>query len=163
MKEIERKFLLKEDYKITDLLWVKKELISDYYIKSGIRIRNKSEDVEESDLWFVTIKSEGQIERDEVEVPIMCKPTFIDIPVLKKVRITIPFQKHNFEVNMFADILYRGKQLILIEIELKDKNEEINLPEWVGEEVTDDERFYGSALANFLKYKDFSIKESITN
>lgn len=153
MKEIERKFLLKEGYKITDLLYVNKQQIQDQYLTRNIRVRHKDND----NFWMLTIKSEGQIERDEFEMPILVEPHFDNIPLLKKIRLTVPYLNQNFEINIFENIKYKGEPLVLIELELKDKDQVIRYPEWLGKEVTEDERFYGCELANFLKYKDFSI------
>ena len=36
--------------------------------------------------------------------------------------------------------------LVVAEIELSDENEEYSIPEWVGEEVTSDIRYYNSNL-----------------
>jgi len=37
--------------------------------------------------------------------------------------------------------------LILAEIELKNENDLVYLPDWLGEEVTGDERYYNSYLS----------------
>lgn len=155
MVEIERKWLVKNGYEVnmTSLLWVSKSEIQDWYATNKIRIRNKNND------WSLTIKGNGTIKREEKEYQL--KLNNFKFPdnynILKKTRIVIPYNNQNFEVNVFNNILYKDKPLVLIELELEDQYQIIDLPEWVGEEVTYDERFYGYNLANFLKFKDFSI------
>ena len=59
---------------------------------------------------------------------------------------------------MFDKILFKKKPLILVEVELKREDENFLLPEWLGEEVTNDERFYGFNLFKLLKYQDFEVE-----
>lgn len=153
MKEIERKFLLKEGYQIEKLSYTNSHEIEDLYISDKVRIRNKDKE----HIWILTFKSEGNIERDEFEMPILVKPRFDNIPILEKVRLDVLYMEQKFEINIFKHIHFRGKPLVLIEIELNNKNQELNLPEWVGEEVTYDKRFYGYQLANFLKFEEFCV------
>lgn len=150
MKEIERKFLMADGFKVTDFLYVDKKNIEDFYLNKFTRIRH------ENDIYFVTIKSIGNIERDEYTYEINLKPS-IDIQPLKKVRFIIPFNHQNFEVNLFADIKYKGVPLTIVEIELESKEQSIQFPEWIGEEITYDERFYGYNLAKLCQYKGFEI------
>lgn len=153
MKEIERKFLLRDGYEIDKLLYTKKSNIKDIYLNKNMRIRNKDND----SVWVITIKSSGDIERDEYEMPILVEPKFENIPPLEKIRLEIPYLHQKFEINIFKHIYFKGRPLILIEIELPSKDASLNLPEWVGEEVTYDSRFYGCELANFLKFQEFSV------
>lgn len=50
-----------------------------------------------------------------------------------------------WEVDVF---LGENEGLVLAEVELEDESQEISLPQWVGEEVTDDPRYYNVNLVN---------------
>jgi CYTH domain-containing protein len=54
------------------------------------------------------------------------------------------FRHHGFEVDEF---LGDNLGLIIAEVELGDENENVELPPWIGEEVTGDRRFYNSYLS----------------
>ncbi len=64
-------------------------------------------------------------------------------PVMKT-RFIVPFRGHNFEVDVFHG---ENEGLIMAELELCSVNEEFAKPEWLGEEVTSDPRYYNSSLA----------------
>ena len=151
MTEIERKFLLKQGYNVDGLLYTSKCRITDTYLTNNLRVRNKDNTNE----WIVTLKGNGDIERSETEMIITVEPKFNNIIPLTKTRLIIPYQHQNFEVNIFDNIYYKGQQLVLIETELNNKYQNISLPEWVGEEVTYDTRFYGHQLAAFIQFFDF--------
>ena len=59
----------------------------------------------------------------------------------------VPYKDQRFEINIFKDVYYKDKPLILVELELKSKEQKIDKPEWLGKEVTDDLTFYGYNLA----------------
>ena len=147
-KEIERKFLVKnDDYK--------KESFKDYRILQGflstvpertvrIRIRAKKS--------FITIKgigNESGISRYEWEREIsikdakdlldICEPGIID-----KTRYNVKSGKHTFEVDDFHG---DNEGLIIAEIELATENEEFVKPKWLGKEVTGILNYYNSMLS----------------
>lgn len=157
VKEIERKFLLNPRYGLEDLNLSNRKFIEDQYLTPNLRIRN----VNNESKWTITIKSSGKIEREESEFTSLVKPYFNNpnYPILRKYRYIACFKNQNFEVNQFFDIRYLNKPLILVELEIPSKQTNICLPEWLGEEVTDDIRFYGHNLALFLSYDDFSYNK----
>lgn len=63
---------------------------------------------------------------------------------VEKLRYRIPFEGHTWEVDEFSGA---NSGLVLAEIELSDEQERFLLPDWVGEEVTADKRYYNAALA----------------
>jgi CYTH domain-containing protein len=67
-----------------------------------------------------------------------------DRPLIEKIRYKVAVNNLNWEVDQF---LGENEGLILAEIELRDENQEIQLPEWVDLEVTDDHRYFNSYLA----------------
>jgi CYTH domain-containing protein len=59
-------------------------------------------------------------------------------------RYEIPFGKHLYEVDVFEG---DNKGLIIAEIELEDENESFEKPNWLGQEVTGDDRYYNASLS----------------
>jgi len=144
--EIERKFLVKGPYK--DLackhLYIKQGYISSQPGRS-VRIRIKG------DKGYLTIKGktnesgtsrfewEKEIPLDEAkELFRLCEPGIIE-----KIRHEIEVGNHLFEVDeFFGDNL----GLTVAEIELSNEKENFIKPEWIGEEVTGDPRYYNMSL-----------------
>lgn len=146
MVEIERKFLVRGDFKS---LAISHTHIVQGYLSSvperAVRVRIAG------DKAFLTIKgnsSANGLTRFEWEKEIdiaeakelikLCEPGVID-----KTRYLIPVGKHIFEVDEFFG---ENEGLIVAEIELGSEDEKYEKPEWLGEEVTGDERYYNASL-----------------
>ncbi|BAO54593.1 CYTH domain-containing protein [Nonlabens marinus] len=146
MQEIERKFLVKHTDFLQNLVGNK---IVQGYLSSdperNVRIRIKGDQA------FLTIKGisntsgtsrfewEKVIDIKEAEELLkLCLPGVID-----KTRYEIQLGNHVYEVDVFEG---ENKGLIIAEIELSDENEKFEKPEWLGEEVTGDVRYYNSFL-----------------
>lgn len=146
MQEIERKFLVKQTDFLKDLHGFK--IVQGYLSKDperNVRIRiigNKA---------FLTIKGisnesgtsrfewEKEIDLNEArELLKLCLPGVVD-----KTRFEIPLGHHVFEVDVFEG---QNKGLVIAEVELKKENELFDKPDWLGEEVTGDVRYYNSYL-----------------
>lgn len=145
--EIERKFLVKGAFKA---MAVSHKHIVQGYLSSvpdrTVRVRISGEKA------YLTIKGnssndgltrfewEKEIDVEDAKQLInLCEPGIVD-----KIRYIVPFGEHSFEVDEF---LGENKGLIVAELELKDENEEYNTPEWLGEEVTGQTRYYNASLA----------------
>jgi adenylate cyclase len=146
-KEIERKFLVKGDFKpfIT-----RETRITQGYLSSvperTVRVRIKG------DKGFITIKGIGsasgasryewekEIPTEEVnELLEICEPGVID-----KTRFIVPESSGlKFEVDEFYG---ENEGLTVAEIELPSEEHPFEKPEWLGEEVTGDARYYNSML-----------------
>ena len=82
----------------------------------------------------------------EKEIPVedvrellkICEPGVID-----KTRYLVPAGRHTFEVDEFYG---DNEGLVVAEVELSSEDEEFVRPEWLGEEVTGDARYYNSML-----------------
>lgn len=107
---------------------------------------------------FLTIKSKniGIVRKEfEYEIPVsdaeemlsMCKSR------VSKYRYTV--KEDN--INWYVDVFTGGLELTLAEVELKSKDDIIKIPNWVGEEVSDDCSYYNVNLAN-LKENDKKSK-----
>jgi len=151
--EIEKKFLV-------DAKWMKDIRLSACHIldiKQGylstdpertvrVRIQNSSA--------FLTVKGKSEVQngfdtRKEIEISIGLDEaeqmmTLCD-KVLEKTRYIIPFCGYTFEVDEF-----KGKNygLILAEVEINNINEaeKVELPEWIGDDVTGCPDYYNSRL-----------------
>lgn len=146
--EIERKFLVQSDA-------FKTKAFNSYYIKQGflnshaertVRVRIKK------DKGFLTVKGksssdglsrfewEKDIAVDEAESLLkLCEKGIID-----KTRYEVKAGSHIFEIDEFYG---ENEGLIIAEVELNSENESFEKPDWLGEEVTGDIRYYNSNLS----------------
>ncbi len=156
--EIERKFLVKGEYKS---LAYKAAQITQGYLCSApgriVRVRVKD------GKGFLTIKGpsqDGGISRYEweKEIPVeearelltLCEPEIID-----KTRYLIKSGEYTFEVDEFYG---ENEGLTMAEIELPYKDAPFERPAWLGEEVTGDRRYYNSSLRMY-PYKRWKSKQ----
>ena len=63
---------------------------------------------------------------------------------ISKTRFEVKVGKHIFEVDEFYN---ENQGLIIAEIELESESEIFEKPNWLGEEVTNDERYYNAYLS----------------
>jgi adenylate cyclase len=148
MIEIERKFLITSDT-------YKKEAFSQKRIKQGylssvpertVRVRTKG------DKAFITIKGvsnetgmsrfewEKEIPVDEAnKLLLLCEKGVID-----KTRFEVKTGNHIYEIDEFYG---ENKGLVVAEIELHSEDETFEKPNWLGKEVTNDNRYYNSNLS----------------
>ena len=147
MLEIERKYLLKtmewRNEIIHSINTIKQAYLFEDEEKS-VRIRIRSNQA------FLTIKMGQGLVRSEFEytIPVHDAEEMIEkaaLLFLEKDRYVIQHEDNEWEIDVFKG-KYEG--LVLAEIELNNENDEINLPSWIGEEVTHD-----SAYLNVNLYK----------
>jgi adenylate cyclase len=148
MIEIERKFLVKsEEFKTISFA---KNEISQGYLNSNpertVRVRIKGNQ------GYLTIKGKGnetgmsRLEWEK-EIPIDEAKMLLNLcesGVISKVRYEVKFGNHVYEVDEFFG---ENKGLILAEIELQSEEEVFEIPDWLGEEVTNSEKYYNSYLS----------------
>lgn len=148
MLEIERKFLVKSD-DFKEQAFAKNKIAQGYLSsipERTVRVRIKG------DKAFLTIKGighqggmsrfewENQIPLDEaVELLKLCEKGKIE-----KTRYEIKSGNHVYEVDEFYG---ENEGLTMAEIELQSETESFEKPDWLGEEVTNDERYYNSYLS----------------
>lgn len=63
---------------------------------------------------------------------------------IEKVRHRVPVGRHVWEVDVFEG---ENAGLVVAEIELADEGESFERPQWLGEEVTGDPRYYNRSLS----------------
>ena len=69
---------------------------------------------------------------------------FCEKGVIDKLRYEVKIDKHIFEVDeFFGD----NKGLVIAEVELQTEEETFTKPDWLGEEVTGDIKYYNSQLS----------------
>lgn len=145
--EIERKFLVKDDsYK--RMAYHASRIAQGYICSSrGRTVRVRIRD----DKGYLTIKGPsdhqglGRYEWEK-EIPLceahelmkLCEPGMID-----KTRYLVRSGKHVFEVDEFYG---ENEGLTIAEVELESEDESYEKPDFVGDEVTGDVRYYNSFL-----------------
>jgi adenylate cyclase len=143
--EIERKFLLNgEGWKGLGQPTLMRQgyLVADPVRTVRVRI--------EGERAVITIKSKttGATRGEwEYEIPVPDAAELLDRlceqPLVEKVRHRIEHAGHTWEVDEF-----RGENagLVVAEIELGSEDEAFGKPDWIGQEVTGDPRYYNSSL-----------------
>lgn len=144
-KEIERKFLIKGDF--MPYVASSTRIEQGYVARSEsltLRIRTRDEQ------GFLTIKgrsNEAGMSRSEWEweIPVEEARELLSFSkgTISKTRYLVPVGEHTFEVDRFYG---ENEGLIIAEVELGSEDEEYPRPEWLGEEVTGDRRYYNSQL-----------------
>jgi len=152
--EIERKFLLRDDsWRATADDGV---LIRQGYLagseKSSIRVRIASDKAN------INIKSATLgITRQEYEYPIPLAEanemldTLCEGPLIEKTRYHVLHAKHRWEIDVFSG---DNQGMVVAEVELGSVGEGFERPDWLGEEVSDDTRYYNVCLVKH-PYKDW--------
>lgn len=144
--EIERKFLLKNDTwknkASHGILYKQAYLISNP--ERSVRIRRAG------DRAFITIKGTtttgGSKPEYEYEIPVSDTDVLFTLcqeGSIEKTRYEVSIGKHIWEIDVFGGL---NEGLVVAEIELDSVDEKFEIPEWVGEEVTEDKRYINSRL-----------------
>jgi len=154
--EIERKFLVKsEEWRTLGTGTIYRQ----GYIatKKGTTVRVRLA----GNQGYITIKGASKgISRAEYEYSIpaedaqemldnLCEP-----PLIEKTRYKIEIAGLIWEVDEFSG---KNQGLIVAEVELTDANQTIEMPDWIGQEVSDDARYYNANLAQH-PYSEWSNK-----
>ena len=145
--EIERKFLVKGNF--YPFITETEKIIQAYIVSSKertVRVRIKGEKA------YLTIKGEANstgFSRLEFEYPIPLNDArqMLDLAlpgIIEKERNYIPVGNHIYEVDVFHG---NHEGLIIAELELQFEEESFEKPDWLGHEVTGDERYYNAYLA----------------
>ncbi len=146
--EIERKFLvINDDWRgivESEMQIVQAYLGNNEFSSTRIRIQD--------DKANINIKSATLgISRTEFEyaIPVVDAQLIIDDlcikPVIKKTRFIVEHMNHTWEIDVFSG---DNEGLIVAEIELSSPDETFEKPSWLGEEVSNDARYYNVCLVN---------------
>lgn len=155
-QEIERKFLVRDD------TWrsaaVRRIRMRQGYLSAGmessVRVRIEEERA------FLNIKSSGDgIHRHEFqyEIPPEDATLLLDEialrPLIEKTRHEVPVGEHLWEIDVFEG---DNAGLVVAEVELGNAAEAFERPSWLGDEVSDDIRYYNVSLRTkpYLTWKE---------
>ncbi len=154
-REIERKFLLKSNAwrELADGVTYRQGYLSTVPERT-VRVRIAGDDA------FLTVKGRNvKNTRAEFEysIPVVDAEQMLklcDGPLVEKKRYEIPHAGKTWQVDeYFGD----NCGLILAEVELTSESEQPEIPDWIGEEVSGDPRYYNSNLAKqpFKSWRTF--------
>ncbi|MCR6673663.1 CYTH domain-containing protein [Devosia ginsengisoli] len=146
-REIERKFLVVSD--AWQPIATGSALLRQGYLSSNAKatVRVRSTDDERA---VLTLKGavEGISRAEyEYEIPIADARELLAMAephVVEKRRYLVPYGGLTWEVDVF---LGRHEGLVLAEVELDDEAQAVALPDWVGAEVTQDDRYNNASLS----------------
>ena len=150
--EIERKFLLKESdlNSPTNTTWRAAKAV---HYSQGYLNRDKARTVRVRIVGLeaqLTVKgpTHGATRQEfEYAIPVEDARALIELcesGVIEKTRRTISHQGMLWEVDeFFGD----NEGLVVAEVELEHEDQFIEFPDWIGDEVTDDPRYFNSALS----------------
>lgn len=144
--EIEKKFLLKNDS------WKTQITTGNYYRQAYlssqpdrvVRVRT----VEDKAYLTIKGKSVGAVRSEyEYEIPyeeaVEILTRICEKPIIEKIRYKVMYKNLLWEIDEFEA---ENKGLVVAEVELEEENQHIELPPWVGEEVTMQEKYYNASL-----------------
>ena len=142
--EIERKYLVEGDE------WrrlARGEVFRQGYLSTvkerTVRIRTVG-----AQAW-ITIKGltvEATRSEFEYAIPLSDAQEMLELceqPIIEKTRYVVEAGGLRWEIDEFGGV---NRGLIVAEVELDDPNQDIDLPDWIGAEVTDDPRYYNANL-----------------
>ena len=146
-EEIERKFLVLSDG--WKALAESSSLLRQGYLSSNakatVRVRTWDDQVAR-----LTVKGavQGMVRAEyEYEIPIADAREMLAMAephVLEKHRHLVRFGGLLWEIDVFEG---RHSGLVIAEVELEHVDQAVAMPDWVGAEVTDDDRYYNASLS----------------
>jgi adenylate cyclase len=148
-QEIERKFLVRSD------VWREEAHTSKRYrqgylannercsirvrideAKAGLNIKSSTLGVHRQEFEYALPLDEAQFLLDE-----LCRR-----PLIEKTRYFVQHGRHLWEIDVFAG---DNEGLVVAEIELEHAEEDFARPSWLGDEVSDDPRYYNVSLVEY--------------
>jgi adenylate cyclase len=144
--EIERKFLLKNDdwRSLADAGTAYRQgyLVGSKHASVRVRIEGEVArlNIKSATLGIRRQEYEYSIPMDEAEEML---DTLCEQPQIEKTRYKLMHGAHLWEIDVFAGA---NAGLVVAEVELGSEDEALELPEWIGEEVSADPRYYNVSL-----------------
>jgi adenylate cyclase len=143
--EIERKFLVKNDNwkSVADSGTKVKQGYLNSEMERTVRVRTASEK------GILTIKGKNQnLTRAEFEyeIPIDDADALMNLcekPIIEKTRHLVKMDTNTWEIDVFEG---KNKGLVVAEIELQSEDQVVQYPDWLGQEVSTDARYFNSSL-----------------
>ncbi len=143
-KEIERKFLTTGDgWKAAEPVYFCQGYLNrDKYRTVRVRIAGQT-----GTLTIKSLNVGATRDEFEYEIPVEDARQILNLceqPLIEKYRRVVDHEGAAWEVDEF---LGENAGLVVAEIELESENQPIEPPDWVGEEVTDDPRYFNALLS----------------
>ena len=152
--EIERKFLvLNQDWQEhtnAELHIVQGYLATNEFSSTRIRIQNETANINIKSATLDICRTEFEYSIPVDDARLMIDDLCIK-PVIEKTRFTVEHMNHIWEIDVFSG---DNEGLIVAEIELSFPDEDFGKPSWLGEEVSNDARYYNACLVK-NPYKDW--------
>ena len=145
--EIERKFLVSGDgwrKLVTQQTQFRQGYLSSN-AKATVRVRSMDDARA-----YLTIKGASRgMSRAEYEYPLPIADAremlaIAEPHVIEKIRHLVPFEGLVWEVDVFGG---HHEGLLIAEVELTSEDQHVSIPDWIGREVTDDDRYYNASLS----------------
>jgi len=146
--EIERKFLILnqdwQEYTNKELRIVQGYLATNEFSSTRIRIQNDKANINIKSATLGITRTEFEYSIPVDDARLMLDDLCIK-PVIEKTRFTVEHMDHTWEIDVFSG---DNEGLIVAEIELSSPDEAFEKPSWIGEEVSNDARYYNACLVN---------------
>jgi len=143
--EIERKFLLANSNwraLINNSTSIKQGYLNSNHERTT-RVRIKG------DKGFLTVKGKSNGTKRlefEYEIPLDDANEMLQLcekPIIEKIRYEIHINDDIWEIDEFDG---DNKGLLVAEVELENENQEVTIPEWIGTEVSHENKYFNSSL-----------------
>ena len=146
--EIERKFLVLSD------VWrnstIRRTRIRQAYLDSNAKVSIRVRINDDSGATLTLKSRSSRLRRREFEyaIPTLDAEELISLRrsyIVEKIRHIVPYGNLNWEIDVFSG---ENQGLVVAEVELPDEDHEIELPPWVGPEVTGQDRYYSTTMVH---------------
>ena len=145
--EIERKFLVSGDG--WRKLLTQQTQFRQGYLSSNAKATVRVRSMDDARA-YLTIKGASRgMSRAEYEYPLPIADAremlaIAEPHVIEKIRHLVPFEGLVWEVDVFGG---HHEGLLIAEVELTSDDQHVAIPDWIGREVTDDDRYYNASLS----------------
>lgn len=145
--EIERKFLVRNDSWRNSV--VRQAKIQQAYLDpdANVSIRVRIKDNDSATLTLKTRSPKLRRQEFEYTIPTTDAEELISLRqghIIEKIRYIVPDGDLTWEIDVFSG---ENLGLVIAEIEVPSENQQIELPPWIGSEVTGQDRYYNGTLA----------------
>jgi adenylate cyclase len=145
--EIERKFLVRNDSwrdSVTRQVEIRQAYLDP---EANVSTRVRIKDNDSATLTLKTRSSKLSRWEFEYAIPTADAEQLISLrqgAIIEKIRYIVPTGDLTWEIDLFSG---ENLGLVIAEIELPCENHQIELPHWIGSEVTGQDRYHNSTLA----------------
>lgn len=132
--------------------------------ETRVRISESLTEAASHAIAYLTIKGQGTRTRQEIEfeIPVSQAEEILGMcagRTLLKDRYTLPISGRTWEVDVYCGPL---EGLVVAEVELPSENAHLDLPSWVGQELSDDKSFKNAHLVS-CRWTDHGLAPRLIN